>query len=101
MNSAYCKRWIEAEKGWGTRPDGISLHQSPKAAKEYITKYWNGMPDVIPNEYSRPNDSERIVLVSDIIAARLIENGGSIRLYAHQFIYKADEEDRSIIHLVD
>lgn len=49
-----CQVWEETERGWGTRPDGYSLHVSHEALEAYVKAYWNGMPDYVPNEYSRP-----------------------------------------------
>ena len=46
--------WLESERGWGTRPDGYSLHKTIEDCKQYIKEYWDGMPDEIPDEYSRP-----------------------------------------------
>jgi hypothetical protein len=57
MATAYRINWIESERGWGTRPDGYSLHVSEAEAKRYVDEYWDGMPDDPPDEYSRP-DSE-------------------------------------------
>ena len=46
--------WEESEAGWGSRPDGYSLHLTEKDRKAYIQKYWDSMPDKVPAEYSRP-----------------------------------------------
>lgn len=50
----YKMMWEESERGWGTRPDGYSLHLSPLHAELFIREYWDTMPDEIPDEYSRP-----------------------------------------------
>jgi len=54
--------WLESEAGWGTRPDGYSLHLTSEDADTYIQKYWDGMPNAVPAEYSRPI-GQRIVSV--------------------------------------
>lgn len=46
--------WEESERGWGIRPDGCSLHKTPKDCDAYVKKYWKGMPSEVPDEYSRP-----------------------------------------------
>lgn len=46
--------WEESERGWGTRPDGISVHLTDNDRQLYIQNYWRKMPDSIPDEYSRP-----------------------------------------------
>jgi hypothetical protein len=48
------QKWEESERGWGTRPDGYSLHCSLSDRATFIRKYWDGMPDEVPDEYSRP-----------------------------------------------
>lgn len=49
------QKWEESERGWGTRPDGYSLHLCDEDRKAYIRDYWNSMPDEVPDEYSRPD----------------------------------------------
>lgn len=50
-----CQKWEESERGWGTRPDGYSLHLSEADKNAFIKTYWDGMPDEAPDEYSRPD----------------------------------------------
>lgn len=55
-----CQKWMESERGWGTRPDGYSLHCTDEDRKAYIKEYWARMPeartpDEIPEEYSKPD----------------------------------------------
>lgn len=50
----YVQLWEESERGWGCRPDGVSLHKSKADCDEYIEEYWEGMPPTAPDEYSRP-----------------------------------------------
>ena len=51
------EEWTESELGWGTRPDGASLHKNIESYKIFVKEYWDGMPKEVPNEYSRPNNS--------------------------------------------
>jgi hypothetical protein len=46
--------WEESERGWGSRPDGCSLHLTEKDYQKYVKKYWDKMPKEAPDEYSRP-----------------------------------------------
>lgn len=48
------QKWEETERGWGSRPDGYSIHPSEEARVRYVTAYWKNMPDDVPDEYSRP-----------------------------------------------
>lgn len=49
------QKWEESERGWGTRPDGYSLHLADADRKAFIKEYWDRMPDAAPDEYSRPD----------------------------------------------
>ena len=50
-----CQKWEESEAGWGTRPDGYSLHLSDEDRRAFIQAYWDRMPDTVQEEYSRPD----------------------------------------------
>jgi|GEM_PF-5565794 len=48
--------WMEAEAGWGTRPDGYSLHKDEAARAAYVKATWGSRPkDTVPDEYSFPS----------------------------------------------
>ena len=49
------QKWEESELGWGTRPDGYSLHMTDADREAFITEYWDGMPDEVQDEYTRPD----------------------------------------------
>ena len=82
-NPAICQKWEESERGWGTRPDGFSLHLSFESLKRYIKRYWDSMPDYAPDEYSRPNGEPYPVGVSDEIFSELETSEDGIRYYSH------------------
>lgn len=46
--------WEEMERGWGSRPDGYSLHLDDEDRKRFIKAYWDKMPNHVPDEYSTP-----------------------------------------------
>lgn len=53
------QRWEESEAGWGTRPDGVSIHLTELDRIAFCERHWveenkrsNG---VTPEEYSREN----------------------------------------------
>lgn len=54
MQKLICQEWEESERGWGTRPDGCSLHLTEEDRKTFIKAYWDSMPETPPSEYSRP-----------------------------------------------
>jgi hypothetical protein len=50
------QKWEESEKGWGTRPDGYSLHLSEKDRADYVREYWaeqKAKSPQVPDDYSR------------------------------------------------
>lgn len=53
--------WMESERGWGVRPDGYSLHRTNADLEAYVKKYWDGMPDKAPAEYSRPAGDPKLI----------------------------------------
>lgn len=67
----YAIYWTEVEVGWGTRPDGLSVHIDHDAAEQFIKDYWDKMPKERPAEYSEPGTPEQIEVsqeVYDIVA---------------------------------
>ena len=42
MKKVFVVEWEEYEKGWGTRPDGYSVHTSPAKRDAYKVKYSAG-----------------------------------------------------------
>lgn len=51
------QKWEESERGWGTRPDGCSLHLTEEDRKKFLEEYWARQPKggEVPDEYSRPD----------------------------------------------
>lgn len=69
MHPAILVHWTESERGWGQRPDGVSLHRSKEAAAAYIEEYWDRMPPrgpkgEVPDEYTFPHDARIPVMVN-------------------------------------
>jgi hypothetical protein len=73
-----CQRWEESERGWGTRPDGTTLHLSEEDLCRFIKNYWDSMPDRIngkaPDIYSRPDGDAFPVLVNDILWSDIVNS---------------------------
>ena len=59
MPTVICQKWEESEAGWGTRPDGYSLHLTEEDRKAYISDYGRRLRvmfgDTAPSSYDRPN----------------------------------------------
>ena len=69
-------QWEESEAGWGTRPDGYSVHADPDAARAYVAAYWARMPERPPAEYERPSsDLAEVRVGADHPAAVALREG--------------------------
>lgn len=76
-----CQKWLESERGWGTRPDGYSLHLSDEDRKQFINDYWAGMPDEVPDEYSRPDGTSYWCEVDEETYEKVRGSGKGIRSF--------------------
>jgi hypothetical protein len=81
-NEVICQKWEELERGWGSRPDGFSLHLSFDSLKRYIQGYWDNMPNTAPDEYSRPDGTPYPVGVSDEVYLEVVESGDGRRYHS-------------------
>lgn len=78
-NLAYCQYWEESEQGWGTRPDGSSLHLKLEEVANFCDekmkeqkKYFESIGvSGVPLEYSRPCGKPVLVEISDELAKEL------------------------------
>jgi len=86
MPKAIRITWTEFERGWGTRPDGASLHQTREHAVAFIERVWdqpvreNLDKGIVPDEYSRPDQTPQDapeVEVSDEVLAKIIDGNGT------------------------
>lgn len=88
--------WTEYESGWGSRPDGTSLHLSKEAAYQYVLDYKNSMKDKYgdrtPAEYSSPDGKPKLWLVSKEMIERLIAGDGVFWLLRSSDFKKHDDE---------
>ncbi len=76
-----CQQWQEHERGWGTRPDGYSLHLTMADRNAYIEAYWAAMPDQVPDEYSHPVGDWYYTEVDDVTLARIRTEQYGLRVY--------------------
>lgn len=55
MNKVILQIWEESERGFGTRPDGCSVHIDSKEREKYIRSIYESRnsDESIPNEYDR------------------------------------------------
>lgn len=74
-----CQKWEESEAGWGTRPDGYSLHRSEEDRKRFVKAHWDGMPATPPSEYSRPDGTPYWCLVDNKTYRAIVASAHGIR----------------------
>ncbi len=80
-NEVIVQKWEESERGWGTRPDGFSLHLTEADRQAYIEWYWAGMPNSAPDEYSRPDGTPYKALVDDETFAKVKGSFNGLRSF--------------------
>lgn len=97
---AIALEWEESERGWGTRPDGISIHTTSEEADRYVQAYNDNLPKECPAEYERPTTGNKIkVEVCDKIAERITGDKQSCRLYRHNYTVEKTADNEVIITL--
>lgn len=84
-NEVIVQKWEESERGWGSRPDGFSLHLTDEDRKAYIKEYWAGMPKETPDEYERPDGTPYKAEVSDSVFAKVKASKNGIRDYHNEY----------------
>lgn len=86
------QKWEESERGWGTRPDGYSIHKNQQDLDAYLKKYWDQMPKgEAPDEYSRPDGRPYEAVVGLIASMKLDEPGVlGIRINDNSYPLAAD-----------
>ncbi len=81
MTKLLRQYWLETERGWGTRPDGYSVHKTPEDLKEFVKQYWDSMPNYVPDEYSRPTGDPEFVEVTQELLDRVEASEYGVRIY--------------------
>lgn len=78
-----CQLWEESESGWGTRPDGYSLHKSEEDLAKYLKNHTDWLLKTYglatPHEYDRPCGKPYWCEVSQEMFDKIIGTG--IRLF--------------------
>jgi hypothetical protein len=85
MNKVILQIWEESERGWGTRPDGFSMHIDQKERDRYIQAIYDGRKSdtTIPNEYERIVGAGVDAFIEDSLFL-LVQKDRSIRLTQYQ-----------------
>lgn len=97
---AIALEWEETERGWGTRPDGISIHTTSEEADRYVQAYNDCLHKECPAEYDRPTTGKKIkVEVCDELAKRITGDKQSCRLYRHNYTVEKTANNEVILTL--
>jgi hypothetical protein len=76
-NMAYQVNWTEYERGWGSRPDGSTLHKDEATANKFIDDFYYKQENrFVPDEYDRPGEPFITEINEEIEEA--LESSGSI-----------------------
>lgn len=85
MNKVVLQIWEESERGFGTRPDGCSVHIDSKERERYINSIYERRKSnsSIPNEYDRIVGEGIDVFIEDALFG-LLQKEKSIRITQYQ-----------------
>jgi hypothetical protein len=73
-----CQKWEESERGWGTRPDGYTLHLTDEHRRQFVQKHWDSYSDgAAPDEYSRPCGEPYQCQATEEVYQELRQRGGN------------------------
>lgn len=87
----YIETWTESERGWGTRPDGISIHKSKEDYQIYMEKFCKEQSSEVPDEYSRADSKLRVANISDRLYEKMTLSKNGIRIWQHNLKDIKDE----------
>ena len=80
MPQALCQQWEESERGWGTRPDGFTLHLDTathtRFVKAFLDRQRNLLGEKTPDEYTRQMGSPYSVEVDEDVYQKLLTVDG-------------------------
>jgi hypothetical protein len=80
----WAQEWEESERGWGYRPDGLSLHVDKDARNRYVTTYLKRQKSYFeeqgikgtPDEYTRTSGEPKMRQVSRELYEAAVEGEG-------------------------
>lgn len=83
MKNVILQYWEESERGWGTRPDGCSIHLNLNEYKKYIDHIYSERYDEVPDEYDRVVGNPIEAKISQDLLDKLMDKK-SIRISQHE-----------------
>jgi hypothetical protein len=80
--TVICQKWEESEAGWGTRPDGYTLHLTREHRDRYVKDFYEKqrklLGEATPPEYTRVDGDPYECPVTDKIYARVLKAGDGV-----------------------
>lgn len=96
MKVAICQVWEETERGWGSRPDGCSLHLTNEQLKKYIDNFYINQRAKFgygADEYNRAIGNPFLVIVSYETFDYIRHSDNGIRLFQNEYISLRNSQD--------
>lgn len=83
QRTVICQKWLESEAGWGTTPDGYSLHLTEGDRQAFIQEYESQRPSEgpVPDVYDRPDGTPYTCEVDGETYRRVTASKNGIRSY--------------------
>ena len=84
MKTIYIQHWTESERGWGQRPDGISIHASVVDRDAFINEYTAKVNNKtsVPDDYSFASGNPKVAQID----SELLESIGLDRFLSDQWL---------------
>lgn len=88
-HTVVAQKWDESERGWGIRPDGVSLHLTDVDREVYVAEYWREeharTGGITPDEYSRPGGVQLIDVDTETYNKIKASKQQGLRLWQHEW----------------
>ena len=97
MNKVILQLWEESERGYGSRPDGCSIHIDEKIQKEYTDISYKNRGDDVPDVYERLVGDPFFAFIEDGLF-EILKRDGSIRLFEYELNNLIHMEELIINH---
>lgn len=94
-HKVFAQDWEESERGWGVRPDGVTLHLSLKDVEEHIKAHWDYLPPEVPEEYSRPAGKPYEIEIDGVLydtLAKRTDKPPKKAMYVRQVLKEQDKK---------
>lgn len=77
MRALYASYWTEYERGWGERPDGVTLFKDKPTGEARLAAFWEkrkAETDHVPEEYDVMGDLKLVEVCEEVYQACLTKD---------------------------